>query len=218
MLGIVSAGIAPGLALLIYVYLKDEHQTEPISYVIRTFIYGALLIFPIMFIQHVLEVENLIHSELADAFISSSLLEEFFKWLILFYAIYHHVKLREPFDGIVYGASVSLGFATGENILYLIGNGVEHALTRALLPVSSHAMFGVIMGYYFGTAEFTKQNKYKAVIAALIIPFLLHGIYDYILLSQEFWLYIILPFMFFLWWFGLSKIKMAKMFSIAQLN
>lgn len=48
MLGILSAGIAPGLALLSYFYLKDEYDSEPISVVLRTFVYGALLVLPII--------------------------------------------------------------------------------------------------------------------------------------------------------------------------
>lgn len=213
MLGILSAGIAPGLALLSYFYLKDEYDAEPISVVLRTFIYGALLVFPIMFIQHVLGVEDVIHSNWTDAFISSSMLEEFFKWFILFYAVYQHVAFDEPFDGIVYGASVSLGFATLENIFYLVGNGVEHALSRALLPVSSHALFGVIMGFYIGKAKFTANSKYKWIVLSLIVPFGLHGFYDYILISQEHWIFVIFPFMIFLWWLGLKKVKMAKVLS-----
>jgi protease PrsW len=210
MLGILSAGIAPGLALLSYFYLKDEYESEPISVVLRTFMYGALLVFPIMFIQHVLHTENIIKSGFIDAFLSSSLLEEFFKWFILFYAIYQHVELDEPFDGIVYGVAVSLGFASVENIFYLFANGIEHAMARALLPVSSHALFGVIMGFYIGKAKFTEGKKAKWVIISLLLPFILHGFYDYILISQENWLYIILPFMIFLWWFGLRKVKIAR--------
>jgi RsiW-degrading membrane proteinase PrsW (M82 family) len=210
MLGILSAGIAPGLALLSYFYLKDEYESEPISVVFRTFMFGSLLVFPIMFIQHVLHTEHIIKSGFIEAFLSSSLLEEFFKWFILFYAIYQHVEFDEPFDGIVYGVAVSLGFATVENIFYLIANGIEHAMARALLPVSSHALFGVIMGFYIGKAKFTEGKKAKWVIASLLLPFILHGLYDYILISQENWLYIILPFMIFLWWFGLRKVKIAR--------
>lgn len=218
MLGILSAGIAPGLALLSYFYLKDEYEAEPIPFVLRTFIYGALLVFPIMFIQHVFDAENLVKSKFIDAFLTSGMLEEFFKWFILYYAIYQHVEFDEPFDGIVYGASVSLGFATAENIFYLVGSGIEHAITRALLPVSSHAMFGVIMGFYLGKAKFNDKLKYKGVIMALVLPFLLHGFYDYILISQEHWLYIIFPFMIFLWWLGLRKVKMAKILSAKHFN
>ncbi|AZU63172.1 glutamic-type intramembrane protease PrsW [Neobacillus mesonae] len=213
MLGILSAGIAPGLALLSYFYLKDEYEPEPISFVLRTFLYGALLVFPIMFIQHVLETEHLVKSDLFDAFFSTGLLEEFFKWFVLFYAVYQHVEFDEPFDGIVYGVAVSLGFATIENIFYLIANGVGHAMSRALLPVSSHALFGVIMGFYLGKAKFTEGTKAKWLILSLFIPYILHSFYDFILLSLEHWVYIIFPFMIFLWWFGLTKVKKAKILS-----
>ncbi len=176
MVGILSAGIAPGLALLSYFYLKDEYDSEPISMVFRTFIFGALLVFPIMFIQYVLQVENMVSSEIIMAFFSASFLEEFFKWFILFFTAYQHASFDEPYDGIVYGASVSLGFATAENILYLVANGLEFAIGRALLPVSSHALFGVIMGYYIGKGKFSGTARNKWIFLSLLLPFLLHGI------------------------------------------
>ncbi|WP_226618381.1 glutamic-type intramembrane protease PrsW [Cytobacillus firmus] len=218
MLGILSAGIAPGLALLSYFYLKDQYESEPISMVFKTFLFGALLVFPIMFIQYVLEAEGVLQSSLADAFLSSSMLEEFFKWFILFYTIYQHITFDEPYDGIVYGASVSLGFATAENIFYLIGLGVEHALGRALLPVSSHALFGVIMGYYIGKGKFSATSTKKWIAFSLLIPFLLHGIYDYILISLKHWIFIMFPFMIFLWWLGLRKVKKARAHSVKHMN
>lgn len=123
------------------------------------------------------------------------------------------MEFDEPFDGIVYGVAVSLGFATIENIFYLIANGIEHAMTRALLPVSSHALFGVIMGFYFGKAKFSEGNKAIWLILSLVLPFILHGFYDFILLSQENWIVVIFPFMIFLWWYGLRKVKKAKILS-----
>ncbi|RFU65561.1 glutamic-type intramembrane protease PrsW [Peribacillus glennii] len=213
MLVLFSAGIAPGLALLCYFYLKDYYETEPVSVVIKAFVFGVFLVFPIMFLQYVLKTEHIFQGDAQQAFLWAGLLEEFLKWFILFFAIYPHVAFDEPYDGIVYGASVSLGFATMENILYLVANGVEHAMTRAILPVSSHALFGVIMGYYLGKGKFAKKNKKKYVFLAFAVPFLLHSIYDYILMTQDSWLYWIMPFMVFLWWLGLKKVKMARVLS-----
>ncbi|MHC0036094.1 glutamic-type intramembrane protease PrsW [Pseudoneobacillus sp. C159] len=213
MIAILSAGVAPGLALLSYFYLKDEYDSEPISFVMKTFIFGALLVFPLMFIQHVFETEMVFQSRWLNAFISSSLLEEFFKWFILFYTVYKHLSFDEPYDGVVYGAAVSLGFATVENIFYLLANGFEHALGRALLPVSSHALFGVIMGFYFGKSKFSISKSKKWIILSLLIPFILHGTYDFILLSKTNWIQNIVPFMIFLWWFGLKKVKKARILS-----
>ncbi len=211
MIAIISAGIAPGLALLSYFYLKDQYETEPLYLVLRSFIFGALLVFPIMFLQYVLDVENVFSSELLYTFVAIGLLEEFFKWFILFFTIYQHVHFNEHYDGIVYGVSVSLGFATLENILYLFANGVEHAFGRAILPVSSHALFGVLMGYYLGKGKFSSEKFRKRwIVFSCIIPILLHFIYDSILTSYMHWKYIILPFMLFLWWFALHKAKKAR--------
>ncbi|MBP3039706.1 intramembrane metalloprotease PrsW [Bacillaceae bacterium Marseille-Q3522] len=213
MLEIISAGIAPGLALLSYFYLRDQFGTEPLSMVIKLFAAGAFLVFPIMFIQYVLEVENIIQSNILHSFLAAGFLEEFFKWFIFLYMAFHHAQFDEPYDGIVYSISISLGFATAENILYLFANGLEHAIGRAFLPVSSHALFGVIMGYYFGKEKFTPESNRKFYFLALIVPIFLHGIYDYILISQRYWLIMILPFMVFLWWFGLRKAKKAHILS-----
>ncbi|KQL53686.1 protease [Heyndrickxia shackletonii] len=210
MLVIISAGIAPGLALLSYFYLKDQYEQEPILLVFKSFMYGAILTFPIMFIQHVLITENVLQGKIGSAFISTSLLEEFFKWFILYFAVYMHGDFNEPYDGIVYGVSVSLGFATVENILSLLGNGIEVAIGRALLPVSSHALFGVVMGYYLGKGKFSSDKKYiKWLFLSFFISFLLHGIYDFILISVKNWIYCMVPFMLFLWWYGLRKVKHA---------
>ncbi|KIL75155.1 glutamic-type intramembrane protease PrsW [Bacillus badius] len=214
MLAVFSAGVAPGLALLCYFYLRDQYETEPVTTVAKAFIYGVLLTFPVMFIQYVLTEEKIVLSNVVSAFLMSGLLEEFVKWFILFYLIYQHMDFDEPYDGIVYGTSVSLGFATAENILYLLAYGVEHAFLRALLPVSSHALFGVLMGFYFGKAKFSRDGKKKRRLwISLAIPFFLHGLYDYILFIESAWLYYMVPFMLFLWWLALKKVKQAHKLS-----
>lgn len=211
MLEIISAGIAPGLALMSYFYLKDEYDTEPILLVLKIFIFGALLVLPIMFIQHTLTEENIWTSPFKQTFLLAGLLEEFFKWFILFFTVYKHIEFDEHYDGIVYGVAISLGFATLENIFYLLANGLHTAFGRAILPVSSNALFGVIMGYYLGKGKFSRgKEKRKWILYSLLIPFFLHGTYDYILKNISNWMILMVPFMVYLWWFGLRKVKMVK--------
>lgn len=59
---LLSCAIAPALALLSYFYLRREIAEEPSRLLLHTFIYGAILTFPIMFIQHVLNEEHLFTS------------------------------------------------------------------------------------------------------------------------------------------------------------
>lgn len=212
MFSIFSAAIAPGIALLSYFYLKDKYEAEPVGMVLRTFVFGALLVFPAMVIEYAFQQEGIMQIPWAQSFLLSGLLEEFLKWFVLFYAIYQHVEFNERYDGIVYGVSVSLGFATVENIFYLFAFGIHEAFYRALLPVSSHALFGVIMGYYLGKAKFSAQPVRNRLIAfSFLFVALLHGVYDYILSEFNNWLYIMVPFMLYLWWTSLRKVKLAHL-------
>lgn len=114
-------------------------------------------------------------------------------------------------DGIVYGVSLSLGFATMENILYLIAHGIETAIGRALLPVSSHALFGIIMGYYLSHAKLSPGNKKKFLIYSLWVPVLLHSLYDYIVYLFDHYVFFgLIPFMLMLWAFAIYKLKHAR--------
>ncbi|WP_010530837.1 glutamic-type intramembrane protease PrsW [Lentibacillus jeotgali] len=210
MLALFSAGIAPAFTLMAFFYLKDRF-TEPFSLMVKTFLFGALLVFPIMFIQYGFSAENLNGSNFVQSFFISGLLEEFFKWFVFIYIIFHHTDFDAHYDGIVYAVSISLGFATVENILYLFTNGIEYAFSRALFPVSSHALFGVMMGYHFGKAKIGVAHKNRHIILALLVPFLLHGSYNYILntITSD-WLILLIPFMIGLWFTALHRMKTAN--------
>lgn len=214
---LLTVAIAPGLALFSYLYLRKKIAKEPSRTVFHAFIYGAIMTFPILFIQHVFEEEQVFHNEFFRNALFSSSLEEFFKWIILFTLVYKTIEFEDAYDGILYGASVSLGFATVENILYLLTFGLDTAFIRALLPVSSHALFGVVMGYYFGKAKFSAVgDQGRWITLAFLAPFLLHALYNGILFLYDYWLYLMIPFMLFLWWFGLTRVKYAHTFAMQQ--
>lgn len=206
---LLSVAIAPGLALLSFFYLRNQMATEPRN-LVHAFVYGAALTFPILFIQYVCQEEHIFTNSIIQDVFFTSMLEEFFKWFLLMLMIYHHVEFDDPYDGVLYGVALSLGFATVENILYLLSYGVETALMRALLPVSSHALFGVVMGFYLGKAKFSQLKTERTwLLLALLIPMILHVFYNTVLLLPGKWDYVIIPFMIFLWLFALRKVKHA---------
>jgi RsiW-degrading membrane proteinase PrsW (M82 family) len=215
---ILSAAIAPGLALLSYFYLRNQMSTEPRRTLVHSFLYGAIITFPILFIQFVLQEEGVLTSPFMSTVVFTSIIEEFFKWLIIFIVILRHVEFDDPYDGILYGAAVSLGFATVENVIYLLSFGLETAFMRAILPVSSHALFGVVMGYYYGKGKFSMNDKQREyLLLALVAPMILHFMYNSILMLEEYFMYVMLPFMLFLWWFALRKVKLAHQHLVEHL-
>lgn len=214
MIALVGAAIAPGIALLLYFYLRDNLQPEPVSMVIRSFLFGIFLVFPIMMLQYIMQTDWHWTNVWVQAIISSAFVEELFKWLVVYQTAYKHVEFDEPYDGIVYAVAISLGFATLENFFYLLLNGLNIAFWRALLPVSGHALFGIWMGYFLGKGKFTDQPALKSrrLLFSLLIPISLHALYNMIFLSAQHWLWLILPFMLIMWWFGLKNVEHAHQF------
>ncbi|CAH0118719.1 Protease PrsW [Paenibacillus sp. CECT 9249] len=213
LLSILTAAIAPGLALLTYFYLKDRYDAEPVHMVIKLFLLGFVIVLPIMIVQRGLIMwwgDN----PYVFSFAVSAGVEECVKWFVLYHIIYNHTEFDEPYDGIVYAVAVSLGFATIENLLYVWNTDITFAtvLVRALLPVSGHALFGVMMGYYMGKAKFSKGSATRRfLMLSIAVPLLWHGIYDYILVAvHTYWIWYIVPLMIFLWYRGMRKVQRAN--------
>ncbi|MED1724183.1 glutamic-type intramembrane protease PrsW [Brevibacillus parabrevis] len=220
MIAMIGAAIAPGIAIMSYFYLRDSLEPEPISMVIRSFIFGMLLVIPIMVLQYIMQNEWNWRSGIVAEIIQSAVVEEFFKWMVIFFTVYKHVEFDEPYDGIVYAVAVSLGFATLENLFYLIINGMNIAFWRAFLPVSSHALFAVWMGYYLGRAKFSQNSKQEKTFLwlSVVLPIGLHALYNAIFLSIQNWLVVIVPFMLILWWQGLKKVQRAHEYGSKNLS
>lgn len=211
-LPVLMAAIAPGIALLSYFYLKDRYETEPIHLVAKMFLLGMLIVLPAIVIQHGMQYEWG-EGNFFVSFVASAALEEFLKWFVLVQLIYRHASFDEPYDGIVYAVAVSLGFATLENIFFafLGASSFSSLLFRAFLPVSGHALFGVMMGYYLGRAKFVPNKSRVFLILSLMMPIVWHGVFDWILLSaKSYWMWLMVPLMAYLWIRSLARVHRAN--------
>lgn len=211
MLLLISA-IAPSLTLLYYVYLRDRYEKEPRKLLFKAFAFGSLAVIPIVIVELRLDFFDLAANSLLavgyTAFIVAGLVEEGFKYFIFWFFVWKNKNFNERYDGIVYSVFISLGFATTENIGYVMLSGFHTAFIRSLTAVPAHALFGIIMGYYFGKAKFSEDKlRKKSLLYALIIPIALHGVYDFILFSKSTALLVIfIPYMLYLWKRGLNHV------------
>lgn len=211
-ISIVAASAAPGIALLSYIYLKDRYEAEPIAMVSRIFLFGMLSVFPVIVLQRGLSLW-LGTEPFVFSFITTASVEEAAKWAIVAIAVFRHAEFDEPYDGIVYATAASLGFATMENLLYAFSEPYSwtNLLIRALLPVSGHALFGIVMGYYFGQGKFKPHERFRFLLYAFIFPMFYHGLFDFFLLTAKaMWMWGIVPLMGYLWARGLLKMKRAN--------
>jgi RsiW-degrading membrane proteinase PrsW (M82 family) len=134
---ILAIALAPGVAIGVYIYLKDKHEREPIGLLLKSFFFGALSILITLIISTIIGEfividETNISDQAVHAFIIVALVEEFSKFIFVRGILYRNKNFNEPFDGIVYAVMVSMGFATLENILYAFEGGIGVALFRML--------------------------------------------------------------------------------------
>lgn len=182
---LLALALAPGAAIGLYIYLKDKHEREPLGLLIRSFFFGILSVFVTLLISKVLSAyftidEASVSEQAVHAFLIVALVEEFSKFIFVRGILYNNSNFNEPFDGIVYSVMVSMGFATFENILYVVEGGLSTALMRMFTAVPAHATFAILMGYYLGKAKFEHKKSYYA-LHALAVATLFHGAYDYCL-------------------------------------
>jgi RsiW-degrading membrane proteinase PrsW (M82 family) len=186
--------ILPSILIILFFVNSDKFK-EPKSEIIKVFIFGILITIPAYILNTFLGDfwynNTKVSQNLISSFLTAAPVEEGLKLSILYYFVYKMKDFNEPLDGIVYGVTASLGFATLENIyyVYLLADHFQTtsmalAVVRSFSAVPAHAVFGIFMGYFFMKYSFIKKGD--NLFFAFIIPFVLHGCYNLFIASNFF--------------------------------
>ncbi len=175
--------IIPGLIWLWFFYRQDAYEPEPKHLLLFFFGLGMLAVLPALllespwqpYLQSSLRSENLLRLALMS-FVVVGIVEEGAKFAVLYFVLLHLAEFDEPLDGIIYGVTVGLGFATLENILFALGMGPTVGFIRAILPPLAHASFSGWLGYFLSLAKY--KSKKKLIWLGFLLAVLLHGGYD----------------------------------------
>ena len=186
-----ALAVAPGIAVSLFIYSMNKYGRESIRYLIVAFILGMVATLPALLVQTLAEDvrdepgRHSIWSYLWYAFVVVALSEEGSKYLVLRGYAYPKAVFKEPFDGVVFAVMIGMGFATVENIEYVLKFGLETAVSRTFLAIPAHASFAVLMGYPVGRAKFEKEYSLWLLTRGLVVAVLFHGSFDFFLFLQQ---------------------------------
>ena len=171
-------GLAPGLLWLWLIYRGNKYRPDPKGLVIRTFLLGMVAIIPVVFVETALllpyvfthidqfknfsmtDFNNLTIGQIAYvSFVVAGVTEELFKFLAVRMTIYRSPYFDEPIDGLVYSSAAALGFASLENIGYLLSYGWQTALIRAPITTLAHVVFSAMWGYPLADRKSTRLKN-----------------------------------------------------------
>ena len=196
--------ILPVVLLGYFIYNKDSEK-EPKILLFKLFVSGffaAVLVFLFnliisKFFPHLLVGNSASFIKLFFmTFVEVALVEELSKWIMIRFVGYRSKEFDQLYDIIVYSVFVALGFAMIENMFYvfLSADGMVIGLSRAVLSVPGHVCFGIFMGVFLGFARINEENKKFNRIymfLALIIPTLLHTVYNFCLMTDKYSFFIL---------------------------
>lgn len=189
--------VIPVILLGKYFIDKDRNK-EPRELLTKLFFGGVASVIFALIITLLLEfifpflandAENLNMFELfIYVFFGIALVEEVSKWIFVYKISFNHQEFDEIYDMVLYAVFVSLGFACIENILYVFNGGITVGLVRGILAVPGHCVDAVFMGHYLGkakTCEIANNaiGKKKNIMLSILIPTIMHGIYDFCLFA-----------------------------------
>ena len=225
-------GILPSLVWLFY-YLKKDMHPEPKRMILQIFFWGSLITIPVFFVQIGLayllgqiSLNPLVYA-LIYWFLVIALSEESFKYLVIRTKVINSPNLDEPLDIMLYMVIAALGFAAVENVLYLfapIGPISLNDLISRTLAISFirfigatflHTLCSGVVGYFLAMSVCNTKRKYLFLTAGIIMAVLLHGLYDFSIMTLYGYAKIIVPVAIILilavlvFW-GFEKLKKLK--------
>lgn len=182
--------LIPGLFWLWWFLRKDRAKPEPKGELALVFILGMLATIPALGLELIAETFFPFSSstEFFTLAIGSLLIvapiEEFMKFAAVRWSAFRSRHFDEGIDGVIYMITGALGFATAENILIVIQEGADVLPLRLISATLLHALASGLVGYYLGLAKFYPQYRTRLMIEGLVVGIIMHGLYNFIALSQ----------------------------------
>jgi protease PrsW len=176
------AAILPMTFYLLLIWLYDRYDREPLSLVLKNYLWGAVGAVILTLIGSALlslGISLIISDEVAlshfETIIIAPFVEEITKGLFLLITVTSR-KFDNMTDGIVYGGAIGLGFGMTENFFYFVTFGenfsdwlaivIARSLFSAVMHCVATATFGAFLGY----------AKFKPLIFKVTFPFIGLGI------------------------------------------
>ena len=203
---LVLIGFAPGVFWLWFFVKRDVYRPEPKRQVAVTFALGMISTVPagilsaLFLSTDVLEGDpgSLASLAMVMLFVVGPV-EETCKFLAVRWHAFRSLHFDEPIDGLVYAAAASLGFASVENVLYMINFGAEVIILRGPLSTVGHVVFAAFWGEALGRR--LGQGRWSGgatVLIGLTIAAVAHGTFN--VLVSYFWPGAIAMIAVGLWW------------------
>lgn len=187
--------VLPIVFWAVYHYHKDRHLPEPPRNLLLCFglgllaaalskgMYAGLEPLGLRFDAVALAEDDSL-ALFAYAMLAIGPIEELAKMLPFLVIALRLDAFDEPLDGLVYASFIGLGYAAVENVLYLDFLSPLEAAARGFAGPVVHILFASIWAYWISRARLARSSIVKSALLGFVLAALLHGFYDFLVLSE----------------------------------
>lgn len=167
-----------------FTYYRSEDKKPSYLKHLEAFLSGIAIALAIILISPYIEAFTHSKSIFFEGFIKAALIEKAGVFIVIYIIQRHYPAFNIP-EAIISGILVGTGFSLVENILYSAYFGNSVIIIRVLFSVPLHLATCGLIGYFVGISNLSSTKLYRIlnISKALILPFILHGLYDVFLLK-----------------------------------
>ncbi len=183
--------IAPSIFVLLLILGHGAMEKKAFRLFSGSFFFGLIAALPMIvamyYIKHYwLEHASSIRRFLFFAFAIIGFLSELFKFLFLRYKYIRNDLLTKPFDGILYGIVISLGYATAANVFFFFEWDYTEMKSVVLYTIPFANIFtGIVLGFFIGMGKF-RQPSFIDSLTGLGAAVFFQGFYNFCLFSEDY--------------------------------
>lgn len=206
--------IAPAIFILLLILSHGAMERKAWLLFSGSFFIGLLAAIPMIaamyYVKHYwLEHAGSIRRIIFFAFAVIGFLAELIKFLFLRYKYITNESLTKPFDGILYGIVISLGFATAANIFFFFEWDYTQMTSVVLYSLPFANLFtGIILGFFIGMGKF-RNPSFIDSITGLGAAIFFQGFYNFCLFSEDYLLLLLV---------GVGTLIICIMLSVKSIN
>ena len=171
--------------IILYIWIQKNNKDDRFKAICKkSFIKGIIAALPIILVSLILHIIgrvsglekiNPILFQFYYTFFALAFSEELVKFLIFKRTIKKNEHNYSWFDITIIMTLIGLGFESIETVILAFSSNI---ITMAVRGISlGHAGYGFIMGWFYGKMKKTGKKIYG--VLSFLIPWVLHGLYDF---------------------------------------
>ena len=182
-------GVVPTIFWVFFWLRENRFKPEPPKLIILTFLAGACAVFLILPFEYLLNAFSIKGTERIFLFAG---VEEIIKFLVVFLVNFKSIYLDKPIDYAIYLITGALGFATVENVFFLLRPDIRNNISfvietgffRFLGASILHSVLAAILGIIIGFV-FYKSTKTKILFGCIgmSIVIILHTLFNFFIIK-----------------------------------